>query len=78
MNYLMKKLIELLKQNNSTSPGGNVDLSCLMQSNCPEPYESHNRAPSHLNMPGGGLRAQDKYLASEIHDVFAYERLTPP
>lgn len=49
---------------------GSVSLSSVMQSNVPEPFQTSPRgSPSHMNMPGGGVRQQDKYLAGHIKDV---------
>ena len=44
---------------------GSVSLYSVMQSNVPEPFNPHGRNPTHLNMPGGGVKLGDKYLSDK-------------
>ena len=43
-----------------------VSLRSCMQSNVPEPFNPHGRNPTHLNMPGGGVKLQDKFVSGEL------------
>ena len=46
-----------------------VSLRSVMQSNVPEPFNPHGRNPTHLNMPGGGVKLQEKYLSGNLQKV---------
>lgn len=48
-----------------------VSLHSAMQSNVPKPYFPNNRSsfPTHSNMPGGGLKAQQKFLYGGLHNT---------
>ena len=46
-----------------------VSLRSVMQSNVPEPFNPHGKNPTHLNMPGGGVKLQEKYLSGNLQKV---------
>ena len=52
--------------NNCYQPMSNVSLYSVMQTNVPEPYSKN---PGHRNMPGGGVKLQDKITAGQRHDI---------
>ncbi|XP_067935776.1 uncharacterized protein [Watersipora subatra] len=43
-----------------------VNLSACMQSQVPEPY---GKSPTHMNMPGGVARREDKYIQGRLSDM---------
>ena len=56
---------ELLPESECYQPASNVNLQCVMQTNVPEPYSKGR--PSHFNMPGGGVRLDQKYTSSKLN-----------
>ncbi|XP_014787632.1 uncharacterized protein LOC106881681 [Octopus bimaculoides] len=48
-----------------------VSLHSAMQSNVPKPYFPNDRSsfPTHNNMPGGGVKAQQKFLYGGLHST---------
>jgi len=60
-----RKKLGLDKYENMSS----VSLRGVMQSNVPEPFNPHGRNPTHLNMPGGGVKMQEKYVSSNMQRV---------
>lgn len=50
---------------NSADPS--VNLYSVMQSNVPEPFNPSTRGtPTHVNMPGGGMKRHDKYTYDSV------------
>ncbi|CAL1287825.1 unnamed protein product [Larinioides sclopetarius] len=43
-----------------------VSLYSVMQSNVPEPYNTREKAPTNLNMPGGSSTRDYKYLSGKM------------
>ncbi|XP_013410836.1 uncharacterized protein LOC106174012 [Lingula anatina] len=48
----------------------NIDLHCVMQTMVPEPVDTNNGSPSHVNMPGGGQLRNDKYVYDNLHEIY--------
>ncbi len=48
---------------------GTVSLSATMQSNVPEPFQVIGKAPTNLNMPGGGQSSLTKHTSSHRIDL---------
>lgn len=49
--------------------GNSVSLYSVMQSNVPEPFATKDKAPTHLNMPGGSSSKDCKYLSEKIQNT---------
>ncbi|XP_035222487.1 uncharacterized protein LOC118195299 [Stegodyphus dumicola] len=49
--------------------GNSVSLYSVMQSNVPEPFSAHGRAPTHLNMPGSSSSQDCKYLSGKLQST---------
>ena len=49
--------------------GGSVSLYSVMQSNVPEPFNTKDKAPTHLNMPGSSSSQDCKYLSEKIQST---------
>ena len=53
-----------VKERECYEPRSNVSLSCVMQSNVPEPY---TKRPAHYNMPGNNRKVDQKYVFNALN-----------